>query len=578
MAVAAGLLLPLHGAEFFPIAGITSSTAATDLYPASRLIQGPGSGYDAAEPHAALGDAAGFLWVTDQFGYPSDYFDHFPPPVLTVDLGADCDLTEISLWNYSNSNRNGARDLTLRFATEADGVGGLGTSVDYQPEFSIVADFAPRQSFRFTQAVRARFVEVTITDNRYSDGVFGGDRVGLGEIAFEDTGNVSIDRIVATAPNTFEAVAARAGTPGLANLLAGENYWSAVVSPGNRMLYLSSPTAGTIEQVPLDADPAVSTVLATRANAVFHGLAVDEANQLIYALNSDSDALEIYQQGTGSYFGALASGFQRPNELFHDAPGNRLIISDSGLDKLFIYNRAGTLLDELSDPSTVGAWGVTVDPATSDILYSSHDRGEIWRWSPGSTPTLEASGLSGPRGLVFDRWGRLHCVEAGADRVTVIGSNPALEYASAPGGRDVATFNGIDLNGNLLPDAWEEAAGLDTTPGIAFGSDFDGDGLSDGLEAAVGSGATGGAGPPQSLTPEGSGQVVVRHRALLTSDYHYRLYLSDDLGGWQEIPRLPETTPVDGLYEEWTYRFDPADYGFVGTGRLFSRVDVQLRD
>ena len=70
--------------------------------------------------------------------------------------------------------------------------GGFGTSVGFNPSFlDIPNDDTARLSFPFTQTVTARYVEVTITDNWFNDATGGrsdppgGDRVGLGEIAFE---------------------------------------------------------------------------------------------------------------------------------------------------------------------------------------------------------------------------------------------------------------------------------------------------------------------------------------------------------------------------------------------------------
>ncbi len=58
----------------------------------------------------------------------------------------------------------------------------------YSPVFTAGFDESARDSHPFTQAVTARYVEMTITDNwrGFQGGTPGGDRVGLGEIAFED--------------------------------------------------------------------------------------------------------------------------------------------------------------------------------------------------------------------------------------------------------------------------------------------------------------------------------------------------------------------------------------------------------
>ena len=114
---------------FFPITSVTSDTAATDFFPAVRLIEGPGIGFQAVEPHNRT---SGQTWVTNApNGGAGDYFDPLPTPSprLVFDLGQDRELTEISAWGYSDGNANGAMVFSLRFATAAEGVNGFGLSV-----------------------------------------------------------------------------------------------------------------------------------------------------------------------------------------------------------------------------------------------------------------------------------------------------------------------------------------------------------------------------------------------------------------------------------------------------------------
>ncbi|MDG1670976.1 MAG: lamin tail domain-containing protein [Akkermansiaceae bacterium] len=109
--------------------------------------------------------------------------------MLLLDLGADRSLSEISTWGYANSNTNGGKDFTLRFATSADGPGGLATSITYTPSFDAAFSANTRDTHSFSQTVIARYVELVFTDNwkNLQAGTPGGDRVGLGEIAFEDS-------------------------------------------------------------------------------------------------------------------------------------------------------------------------------------------------------------------------------------------------------------------------------------------------------------------------------------------------------------------------------------------------------
>lgn len=180
--------------KFYPIASITSSTEADDLYPVTNLILGPGVGYNAEAPFRRLIGGADGLWVTAApGGFPADYIEAADAPVLILDIGADVSLGEISVWGYSSMNGNGVSEFSLRFATGAEGTAGFGQSIAYNPTFNPTTDNdVIRQSFLFSETVTARYVEFTPLDNYFTapgdgseGGLAGGDRVGLGEIAFE---------------------------------------------------------------------------------------------------------------------------------------------------------------------------------------------------------------------------------------------------------------------------------------------------------------------------------------------------------------------------------------------------------
>ena len=170
-----------HAATFYPITGITSDTSATDLWGASNLIAGAGTGFDASEPHNVLGTTgSGTAWVTNApNGGTGDYFGPTPNPAprLVVDLGSTVPLNEISVWGYSDTNGNGAISLDLRFSNTTT-FSGAATSIA-----GITQPVTPRQSFSFAD-VTARYVEITPTDNLFGIAPPGGDRVGLSEIAF----------------------------------------------------------------------------------------------------------------------------------------------------------------------------------------------------------------------------------------------------------------------------------------------------------------------------------------------------------------------------------------------------------
>lgn len=205
------LALPgvLLAQDFYPISEVTATTAETDLYPVINLIQGPEVGFEAAEPNNRLGGGSSHLWVTDaDAGFPADYIEEVEQPVIQLDLGEDRVLKEISVWGYSGSNSNGTSQFSLRFATDAegtaDGIFGTvdyGASIEYNPTFELFVDPIPQQYNLFSEVVVARYVEFTNLDNFFiapGDGseppeeplprllpvLPGGDRVGLGEIAF----------------------------------------------------------------------------------------------------------------------------------------------------------------------------------------------------------------------------------------------------------------------------------------------------------------------------------------------------------------------------------------------------------
>lgn len=171
--------------SFYSIASISSNTSG-DGAPASNLIQGPGVGFDANAPYDSL--ATNDPWYTRAPCYPCNYFTSgaTAPVVLTIDLGQDRLLSEISIWGYYG-HPNAAKDFSLRFATAADGIGGFGASINYNPNFVAASQGETMQVFDFSQDIQAQYVQMTITSNYFdpNNAGSGGDRVGLREIAFE---------------------------------------------------------------------------------------------------------------------------------------------------------------------------------------------------------------------------------------------------------------------------------------------------------------------------------------------------------------------------------------------------------
>ena len=167
--------------SFHPIANVSSSTAATDGRTVNNVIEGRGVGYESEPPFSSSGNT----WFTAApGGGASDYFENAAPPVLIFDLGSDLPITEFSLWNYPSGTNNGASSVQLRFATASEGDAGFENSIFFKPVFEPKNDDIRRQSFSFGFSIEARYVEVTILDNYYTQDNAGGDRVGLHEVAF----------------------------------------------------------------------------------------------------------------------------------------------------------------------------------------------------------------------------------------------------------------------------------------------------------------------------------------------------------------------------------------------------------
>jgi hypothetical protein len=169
-----------------PISATTTTTG--DLWPVSNLVQGCGFGVEGQDPYGQLGSRESSRWVTGApGGVSSNFIAAAGEPVLTFDLGSDTPIYWIHIWGYSITNADGVQDFSLSFATDAEGTDGFGTSITSNPLLSLLIDDASMQTYGFG-AVTARYVEMTVHSNYFSNGGFGppagGDRVGLGEVAF----------------------------------------------------------------------------------------------------------------------------------------------------------------------------------------------------------------------------------------------------------------------------------------------------------------------------------------------------------------------------------------------------------
>lgn len=158
-------------------ATVTEITSTRD--PASAPTSDLSDGIASPAPSAA--------WYTAVAS--GDYFeDDGIPPVFHLDLGADHDMGGIAFTNYAmNDNRVSA--FTMRYATEAETTSRFGASIPDATfalsrtktdlvgvKHTIAA--GESQSIPFSRWIKARYVELMLTDN------FGGNRVGFDDIEF----------------------------------------------------------------------------------------------------------------------------------------------------------------------------------------------------------------------------------------------------------------------------------------------------------------------------------------------------------------------------------------------------------
>ena len=194
IALVLSTLCSIQAADFRPITAFAHNMVSDNPGGDPELAGGSGVGFNAAEPHNKTGGANN--WYTNApGGFPSDYISvHAGPEYIWFDFGSDVPLNEISYWGYSTGNANGMRDFNLSFASDAGGgAAGLGdesygTTITLNPSFTALQEDTLRQSFGFTQ-VDARYVRVEATSTYFGQpgAGAGGDRLGIGEIAFADT-------------------------------------------------------------------------------------------------------------------------------------------------------------------------------------------------------------------------------------------------------------------------------------------------------------------------------------------------------------------------------------------------------
>ncbi len=232
--------------------------------------------------------------------------------------------------------------------------------------------------------------------------------------------------------------------------------------------------------------------------------------------------------------------------------------------------------------ATAPSLALTSPPVSTTAAYTlagtAFDANGVAALSVNGLPVSVSAGPAG--------WNRLLNLSPGANVLDLIVSDVA-DPANTRAVSFVVTYNPpaapSDTDSDGLPDAWEQAHGLDpssgATPHGRLG-DPDGDGLPNLLEYAFGGdprGADSDLVHVESALHETTGQphLLLRHRRLISSGaLTYRVLTSADLAAWAEPATPPELLSVaphaDGVTETVVWRLYPA----LGSGSQFVRIQV----
>ncbi|MGI9240808.1 MAG: hypothetical protein ACR2RV_08405 [Verrucomicrobiales bacterium] len=582
-----------------------AGASSPDTYLAAspdRMVDGSGlSNPTQAAAGASLADLSGVIhtfgvrdldsWVTNQ-SLEADYFAAKPAPVLVFDLGADAWLRNLVFWQYeyfsggTGLSGNAARVIEIRFATSAEGA-------NFSPEAAATAtlqsvDFGSGginfpQFFSLGSGVRARYVQLTVTDNFFGvPGIRGGgDRVGIGEVRFNASDGAQT--VIAAAPNEFELRSANLAAPDLTAVESGLNAWGLANDPQRERILWTEPTSGRVGWTGYGSRSGQGGTLLDAPGLVLHGIDLDCENDVLYLLDSSSDAMLAFDMGSRQ-LSTLSSVelFIRPNAIDFDPQDGTIAVTDSGRDTVYLLDQSGAVLHLLQNANTVGAWGVACDPTSAVVFFTSHDLGHLVSWLPadGTVSTI-ATGLDRPRGLEIDRFGRIFCLESGAGRVVeidrVTGDITTTDVGSAPGGRDLVLYDAADTDGDLLLDWWEVRDGR---PLCALGALGDPEqdsatALSEMLFGGTTSDRTGASFGRLSAGP-GSSTLRMEFETLLHENYEYELLLSSDLQNWHTSSVTPSFAPLgDGYSVTRRFVVDPVAEGLDPKsvfGRLRGRI------
>jgi len=384
--------------------------------------------------------------------------------------------------------------------------------------------------------------------------------------------------LVGTSPPVFKIVKATDSSPAFLQVMAGVNPWGLDCHPDTGWIYFSDPTAGLIGSIDPSAPSPVVTPIVNRPTGALHGIALDAPNNRLFFLDSADDSINVVDLASLGQTRLIdGRGITRPNDLVYDSGRNWIIFTDSGGDFIGITDDAGNIVNGFLFPETVGAWGLALHPQTNEIFFSSFDNGTIHILDPVSaTVTPVASGLDGPRGLEFDRFGRLFCLESGEDRVVQIdfwSGGPAKPlFENAVNGRAFVIYDGDDKDGDFLLDDWERRF-VPSVLDLDAGSDPENDGRS-AIDELLFNGSpevAGGPAPVRSfeILPGGEVSVVFEGPA---KGYGFEVWLSSDLQNWELSGDPLVGTPFgDPLFRSWQSTTDPAALG-LDPGRVFVRI------
>jgi hypothetical protein len=104
---------------------------------------------------------------------------HDTEPDITFDLGAECELLAVHVWNYNEAGKytsRGAEDVAISFSTAGFGAG-FGSAESFALAEALGTDAETGQTLTFARPVVARYVKIDVTNN-YGDGNF----TGLSEV------------------------------------------------------------------------------------------------------------------------------------------------------------------------------------------------------------------------------------------------------------------------------------------------------------------------------------------------------------------------------------------------------------